>query len=114
MNYIRGRIWLKKDAVQGAAHRTGWSLCKRRNAAMRLFQPNPSGITGNRPLTLLQLLAVAPLRRVVAPSRLPVSGDVRPLIWFITASKQVAVFVYQERFLLDVPLAAFGKVVNDF
>jgi|GEM_PF-2973043 len=56
----------------------GGPLSKRRNTAMHPFAwaapLNPMGSPGNRSLALLQLLAVAPLRRVAAPSIRPVSG----------------------------------------
>jgi len=67
--------------MQGKARRAaqGGPLRKRCNAAMGACSPNPAGSPGNRPSTLLRLLAVAPLRRVAAPSIRPLAGAARPL-----------------------------------
>jgi hypothetical protein len=76
---------------------------QRRNApgAPSPSRPNPKGSPGNRPpavlargrLALLAVVAGAPspLRRVVAPSIRPVPGAARPLPWFITPSRDMAI-----------------------
>jgi hypothetical protein len=66
----------ERKGMQCKARRAaqGGPLCKRCNAAMRPFLSNPPGSPANRQPTLLQLLAVVPLRRVAAPSIRPVCG----------------------------------------
>jgi len=78
----------ERKGMQCKARRAaqGGPLSKRRmaaprNAAMRPFAwaapANPPGSPVNRSLAALRLLAVAPLRRVVAPCIRPVSGGRR-------------------------------------
>ena len=66
----------EREGMECKARRAaqGGALCKRRNAAIRPSRSNPSGSAVNRSLALLRLLAVAPLRRVAAPSIRPVCG----------------------------------------
>ncbi|MBI1889542.1 MAG: iron ABC transporter permease [Burkholderiales bacterium] len=71
---------------------------------MRPFRSNPPGSPGNRPSALLRLLAVAPLRRVAAPTIRPVAGAAWPQGKFITGSN------VRRAFIIFVSLSLLGIV----
>jgi hypothetical protein len=80
MNYIRGHVRTRRDAAQGAGRAAVRALQAACDTAGRPSGSNPSGSPGNQPPAVLQLLAVAPLRRVAAPCIRLVSGAAWPLI----------------------------------
>jgi hypothetical protein len=88
------RVRSRRDAVQGAPRRAGWSPAQaeqRRNAPFwsepsgQPRKPAACGVAGGR----LVLLAVAPLRRVAAPCTRPVSGAARHPKQVITPSRRL-------------------------